>query len=112
MVSDDPIITEAILPAIESGPTADKMSCKMAREPLPDTGLSRARGRTSGGIPKAFVTGARTLAKKDRAPEARSILTLATRPTKAESTEHFLPPLWHRLKRHQKDSPGGKSQTG
>lgn len=49
MVSVDAIITDAALPMSESVPKALKISDAIAREPLPETGLKRAKGKSSDG---------------------------------------------------------------
>ena len=71
----EPIITEAHLPTNESGPYVLKISEAIAREPLPDMGRKRAKGKSSDGKCKAEHKGERAFVKKSTNPDALKTLT-------------------------------------
>ena len=62
----------------ESGPCVLDSSLTSPRVPEPDSGRSRATGRTSAGRPIASVSGESARTARSSAPEARSI-EMATR---------------------------------
>ena len=70
----EPIITEITLPMKESAPYFPNKSVAMAREPDPDTGRSKAKGRASFGNRIVFATGESSFAIKSIAPEALKTL--------------------------------------
>ena len=87
MVSDEPNITDDSLPENESTPFASNILLTIANAPEPETGLSSANDKTSAGIPMTFRTGDRIFAKKSKSPEALTIETATTNPTKVGSIE-------------------------
>ncbi|HEY5505349.1 MAG TPA: hypothetical protein VIK28_09335, partial [Sedimentisphaerales bacterium] len=71
MVSELPYIVETKTPVNESGPWAFMISVIRPSEPLPESGLKKAMGKASGGIPIKFVTGERIDVNTSIAPLAR-----------------------------------------
>ncbi len=63
------------------------MLFSIARAPEPETDFKSARGRTSEGIPIKFKTGEKTCDIKSKIPDALTIDTATTSPTRVGSIE-------------------------
>ena len=91
MVSVEPIITDTALPTKESGPKREKISDASAREPLPETGLKSAKGKSSDGKWKKSVMGDNKDAKKSARPDALKAPTAIKRANSAGKIDHTEP---------------------
>lgn len=80
VVSDDPCITAATLPAKLSGPFSRMIFSIIASDPLPETGRNSHKGMHSSGSPIAWAAGANSPVRASNAPEALSIATAAMSP--------------------------------
>ena len=83
MVSDEPSITDASFPVYESTPETSKIFFIIASAPEPDTGFRSASGSTSVGNENLFNMGESILAKKSKSPDALTMDTATTSPTRA-----------------------------
>ena len=88
MVSVEPIITETAFDTKLSTPSAENISLARAKEPLPDTGRSRAKLSNSDGMLRRFVTGDNSRDIRSIVPEALNTPMAAISPIRGVAMEN------------------------
>lgn len=88
MVSVEPIITDAAFDTKLSTPSEANISLARAKDPLPDTGRSRAKLTRSAGMPTRFVMGDIRLDKSSITPDALNTPMAAISPRRGAAMEN------------------------